>query len=354
MDIYRKLLDMTKKIFLIRLLIVLLVIVATISVVYIKITINSKSKKTNQQSVNPPKIENYFGNNLKINYDLDKNAFNNFPTTLSYIVQTMLEGFTQEDLNKIASSFGFSNNPLEFNDVKDGKIYIWNNDRYNLVIYSKLRNIEFTPSFNTESMIKTSPNKQLSDNDYKNMAINLLSEKLNIDKKSLKFSNFVYLKIEKGLEGFRVTTKEDSEITQVNLYSSEGPLPIFTVNPRNSQVYIQFTKDGEILSISASFNSKYGLSETEYKIKDYKEVIETFDDSVLVSLNDSNVNLPGLAPEDIKNILVNKISLVYLQENSTNKILQPVFLLEGNATVKGFDNEITASLYLPAFSLKVN
>ncbi|AKM83098.1 MAG: hypothetical protein UR17_C0001G0291 [Candidatus Woesebacteria bacterium GW2011_GWF1_31_35] len=349
--LYRRIIKM-RKLNLKSKLIILLIIISIASSVYVIFSSKNKVDTSKQQFITPPKIENYFGNNLKITHSLKKENFDNFPKNISYLKQSSLNSFTQVEMDKISKNFGFTISPLEFNDIKNGKIYIWNGDKYSLIIYSKIRKIEVTPAVNPKSMIDNAINKQLSDEDYKNIAINLLSEKLNINKDSLKFSNFAYLKTEDGLENFRKTTKEDAEITQVNLYSSSGTLPIFTTNPQNSQIYVQFTKDGEILNLEASLYSEYKLGEIEYKIKDYKEVIETINDSVLVSLNDSNVNLPDLKSEDIKNITIGKVSLVYLQESLTSEIIQPVFLLEGMASVKGFDKEITASLYLSAYSKK--
>lgn len=330
----------------------MLVVLSTLSILYILTSSKKVPKKTEQQFISPPEIENYFDSNFKINESFTKNDFKEFFPTLPYLKQSTLGLFAQIDIEKIANNFGFTISPIEINDVTNGKFYVWNGDKFSLLVYPKIRKIEYTPSTNPILIINNSLNKQLSDEDYKNLAINTLSEKLNINKSNLKFSNFVYLKTEEGLENYRITTKEESEITQVNLYSSPGLLPIFTLNPQESQIYVQFTKDGEILNLEASLFSEYNLGEIEYKIKDYQEVIDTLSESVLVSLNDSNVNLPDLKSEDIKSININKISLVYLQESLKVEILQPVFLLEGTASVKGFDNEITASLYLPAYSNK--
>lgn len=348
--IYLKIMNKIKKINIKRVVIILLVIISILSIIYIISSSNNKKITINKQFISPPKIENYFGNNLNITQDLNKSDFNNFPKTLSYLKQVGLSPFTPDEMNKIATSFDFTISPLEFNDIKEGKIYIWNSDRYSLIIYSKSRKIELTPAFNPTNLINTAPNKQLSDEDYKNLTMDILVEKLGINKGLLKFSNIIYLKNEEGLEFYRKTTKEESQITQVNMYSTEGSLPIFTTNPQESQIIVQFTKDGEILNIKASLYSGYKQSEIEYNIKDYSEVVKTINDSVLVSLNDSNVNLPDLKPEEIESINIKNISLVYLQESLTSDMLQPVFLLEGTAKVKEFDNEITASLYLSAYS----
>lgn len=333
-------------------LLVVLVILSLVSVVYIVFSSNKNVITNQKQSVSPPKLQNYFGNTLKINQTLISDDFSNFPKNLPYLKQNRLNPFTATEMNSISNNFGFTIKPTEATDVNSGKFYIWNNDKYSLIIYSDIRKIEITPSYNPVPKMATILNKQISDDGYKNLAVNLVSEKLNINKDSLKFSNFIYLKTEKGLEGYRQTTREDSEIIQVNLYSSEGVFPIFTLIPQDSQIFVQFTKDGELLNMKASLFSEYKKGETEYKIKSYNEVLETINESVLVSLNDSNVNLPDLKSEDVGNININKVSLVYLQDNLTSEILQPVFLLEGTASVKGFAQEVTASLYLPAYSKK--
>lgn len=343
---------MIKKLNLKTKLIIFMAIVSIISVIYIVSSQDKTPNKIDKQFINPPELSNYFENELTINHSLNEKDFTNFPKTLPYLKQSPLTPFTKIEMENIASNFGFKISPIEIDDTMDGKFYVWNSDKYSLIIHSQIRKIEITPSFNPTGLIRSSFNKQISDEGYKNLAINLIFEKLNINRDFLKFSGLMYLKTEEGLENYRITTKEGAEITQVNLYTSDGSLPIYSVIPYDSQIYVQFTKDGELLNLKASLFSEYKMSDIEYNIKTFTEVVDTINESVLVSLNDSNINIPDLIPTDIKNINIEKLSLVYLQESFTTEILQPVFLLEGSALISEYNSEVTALFYLPAYSKK--
>ncbi len=343
---------MIKKIKLKTILIILFVLVSVASLFFIFYSNNKKVETPKQTGFPSLKMDSYYKGNPAIEMSLKDTDFDNFPKFLPYLKQEPLNPFSLSEMSTIAANFGYKTDPFEANDVTKGKFYVWSGDTFSLIIYSKIRNIEHTPSINPKPLIENAINKQLDDNYYKNLAINLVSEKFGVSKDNLKFSNFIYLKTESGLENYRVTTKEDSEITQVNLYFSGGSFPIFTTTGLNSQIYVQFTRDGEVLYINASFFSEYKNGENEYKIKDYNEVKETIKDAILVGLNDSNVNLPDLKSGDIRKIKINSVSLVYLQDSLSSDVLQPVFLLQGTASVTGFVNEISASLYLPAYSNK--
>ena len=251
-------------------------------------------------------------------------------------------------MNTIALNLGFNKAPTETTDVKNGKLYIWNSDEHSLVIYSQIRKIKYSPAFNPIDDINNSVNKQLTDKEYQDMALNFLANNLGLKKDVLKFSNYIYLRPEQGLELYKEVTKDSANITQLNFSYSDSKYPIYTTNAQDAQIYIQFTKDGEVLNMEASLFSEYRPAEIEYKIKDYNEVVNSLNKSILVNINSSNVNLPDIKSKDISDILIKDVYLVYLQDSLDSEILQPTFLLKGSLVMN--NNRLDASFFLPAYS----
>jgi len=329
---------------------ILLLLITVPSIVIIIFIVSKKENPTTpeKQFISPPKIENYFGDELKINQNLERKDFDDFPKSLPYLKQLKNSPFTPQEMSTIALSLGFNKTPIEITDVKNGKLYIWNNDEHSLFIYSQIRKIKYAPATNPVENINNSIDKQMTNEDYQKLALIFFSNKLNLNKDRLKFSNYVYLKPEQGLELYKETDKDKAKITQLNFSYSDSEHPIYTTNAQDAQIYIQFTKDGEVLNMEASLFSEYKPSEIEYKIKDYNEFMSTLNKSVLVNINSSNVNLPDIKSKDFSDILIKEVYLVYLQDSLDSEILQPTFLLKGSLTMNS--NRLDASFFLPAYS----
>ena len=104
-------------------------------------------------------------------------------------------------------------------------------------------------------------------------------------------------------------------------------------------------KDGEILNSEIIFPPTYNITKTKHQIKNYNQFISSINKASLVSLNDSNVNLPDLDENEVEEITITEVRLAYLLDDINSQILQPIFVLEGT-TASG----LNAILYLPALS----
>lgn len=331
---------------------ILAILIALISFVFL-IYISTKRSNTNEsqkQFIIPPKVEGAIEEKLKINSQIIKSDFSGFPKSLRYLKQTRMMPFTNKESNQVASNLELNVFPSEINDVKNGKFFIWNSSNYSLFIYPQIRKIKYAPATNPVDKINNSIDKQLPDQSYISLATSFLSEKFNLDRNLLKFSNFVYLKPNEGFELYNKSNKENSKIVQLNFYYSEAEYPIFTTNAQDSQIYIQYTKDGEVLNCEVSLFSEYKPAEIEYNIKNFDEFNSTLSEAVLVNLKNSNLNLPDIKPTDISDVQIKGIKLVYLQNNLTDEILQPVFLLDGDLSLKGENSRTEAIFYLPSYS----
>ncbi len=332
------------------LLLVVLASIVSIGFVIYKINLSKqKEQRTIERFNEPPQIPNYLGSGLPINLDLTKKDFV-FPNKLPYLSQYTKTPFTQDEIQKISSALSFNFDPLTVKDVKNGDIFIWNSDRQSLLVTPKIRKIKTVPPTSPRVLIRDAIDKKLKENQYKITADEFLNQKIPFALENLKFSGFTYLKTESGLELFRKTTKEDSQFIQLNYYQSPLDYPLLNLNPQDSQIIIQFLKDGSVLNFEGTFPSSITESQNKYPLKNYEEFVNSIEKSILVSLNDGNINLLDIKKSDLRDININKVSLAYLIDQENNEIIQPVFLLEGISNVLGHANSVSALFYLPAFS----
>ncbi len=323
-------------------------IVSILSIIFI--FFNAQKTPSNpekfQQSLNIP---NYFqGTTLPIKNDIKSSEFN-YPTTLPYLQQNNLTIFNDTTITNIASNLGFTDQPQIFDDAQKGRVLIWSGDKYSLTVTPKDNIIQFSSNSTARILVQNAIDKQLSDSDFTTLAEIFLTNKINLNKSDLKFAGFTYYKIQNGVEYLAKTDKDSSQIIQLNYSESPSKYPVLTTNPEQSQISIQFLKDGSMLTFTANLGYQLDESANQYPIKNWSQFSSEIKNSVLVSLNDNNVNLPDLKASDVQSIDINKASLVYLLDFSNQGVIQPVFLLEGQAVVVGFSSPVNASLYLPAF-----
>lgn len=333
-----------------KVVIIVLGVLALISIVYIiyKIQQNKTAVPRGerfQQSINVP---NYFqGTNLPITNNIKSSDFN-FPSSLPYL-QTSSTGFNTGTANAVANKMGFTGEPITFQDIQNGSVMIWNGENYTLTAKQKSGEIQLTSNLPTETLVANAEDKSLSDDDLKNIASSFLNGRAGLDPTQTKFIGFSYFKQENGVENLAKTDKGGAEVIQLNYYQSTSPYPILTQNPDLPQIWIQLLKDGSIYSFTANLGYNFQESQTEYPLKNYTQFSAEIGSSVLVSLNNGNINIPDLSSTDINTLQINSVSLAYLLDFGSQGILQPVFLLEGKASVNGFSTPVDVSLYLPAF-----
>lgn len=257
----------------------------------------------------------------------------------------------KEEATFIAKQIGFSKEPMEFNDVENGKLLIWNGDNYDMTVYLKLGKIKISPSYNPLEKIKTAPNKQINEEEKIKIAKDFLKEKIGIPENKITHTNIHYLKFEEGKELFTETNKENAEIFQINFTQLFNNIPLITSSPNNYLSYVQVIKDGTII------NSEINLIEIVEPIETHKLKIIDFEDfnnkvgeSVLISLNNGNINIPDVKKTDITKITIEKAEIAYLLDDIKQSEFYPVFVLTGKCKLKTITSEVKAILYLKAYS----
>lgn len=331
-------------------LIILTGIIFIVSVTIIILLVSNKKQtaptENFQQKIDIP--NSLSDSTLQIENNITGLDFN-FPSILPYVQQINTSILQNSDINKIAINLGFTSDPLKMDDAVNGNVSIWNGDRYSLIIIPKINNVQLSSNSTARTLVQNSQDKKIDDKQFESMAQDFLTTKIGVNPSILKFSNFTYYKIANGAEYLTKTTKTEAQIVQLNYSQSPSVYPIFTANPDESQFSIQFLKNGDILSFKGNVGLNFQLSPNEYPLLTFNQFSQNLDKSIIVSLNDNNVNLPDLKGNQISNIQANKASLVYLLDTPNQQNIQPVFLIEGTASVIGINNPVRLLMYLPAF-----
>lgn len=333
-----------------KILLAVLLSFAAASIVFIVYKIKANKQVTApvekfQQNLNIP---NYFqGSKLKVANNIKGSAFK-FPQKLPYLQQAGVPPMSMEEAKKIASNLGLSGDPLIVSGVEKVSSLIWNGDKVSLIITQSTNNIQVVSSVSVRSLVANGLGSGLAGEKYLSLAQDFMANRMDMDPPSLHFSGYSYFKVQDGVETFVKGTKNDYDVVQLNYYSGSASLPIVTTNPDEPQIYIQFLKDGTLVSFTANLGSSLQSSPNEYPLKNYDQFSQELDNGIIVSLNDNNINLPDLKSSSISNVKVDNVSLVYLLTSPTDTVIQPVFLIQGTADVLGSGN-VALSMYLPAF-----
>lgn len=311
---------------------------------------NNKKESNNEVFQRSLDVPNYFRESkLPIENNISEKDFV-FPLSLPYLKKVSTQIIDLSTAKEIATRLSFTPDPLTANDIQNGTIMIWNNDKYSLIITPKINFIQYSSNSSIRESIQITKDEKLSDAKYQSIATNFLTDKIGINPQKINFSGFSYYKTTSGVENLAKTSKDQAEVIQINYTLGSLDYPILGVNPNESQIYIQILKDGTIYYCKGNIGIEYQKSLNNYPILNYNEFSESLSQSIVVSINENSVNLPDLNSGDITNIKINTISLVYLLDNIENENIQPVFLLEGTANVTNVGNSISIQMYLPAFS----
>lgn len=345
MEFIYKIIDIAKR----KKVVILVVFVVLLFIYIFSIRKGGTSETATKQFIKPPEVQNYFGNSYKINLETSKKDFI-FPEELPYLKQNKLPPFSNEYINSISKNNSFNSDPIEIKDATFGKFYIWNNDKHSLFLYPAIRKIKISPSYNPTDEVKSAIDQKLTNEEYINLSKDILINKLELDSKKLKYLNTIKLEYSEEAEVFKPTEDVSFDVTQLNFYLSTAEYPIYLLNGQDSQIYLNFTKTGGLLNLEAYLYSDYTPSDIKYRLRNFDEVKNSIKESVILNLDKATTNLPDLDSNDIKDVSINKISLIYLLEGYETDIIQPVFLLEGTSLVTGFSTRIPVTMYLPAFS----
>jgi len=303
-----------------------------------------RDKENFLSSLPQPNIHQEYKGNTELTLELSESEFD-FPNNLPLLERQSTIEITPEDVTSLSLRLEFVDKPIISKDQIRGNIYIFNNNTNSLIVIPQIGNIKYTPNKQAESIIANAINKQLTDKNITNIAKDFLLDKIEIPNNNLTHVDTTFLTLNKTLESYQKTSKEAAVLYQVNFSPIYQKLPLVTLNPLNTPYTVQVMKDGAILNSEIVFPPTYKTTNTKHKIKNYNQLQDSLNEAYLVSLNDSNVNLPDLDENEVEEITITEVKLAYLLNDIDNQILQPIFVLEGTTA-----SDLNAILYLPAIS----
>ncbi len=297
---------------------------------------------TEQAGENPipsPQFANQYPDgkpNTRVQLAIQK--FPAFPKT-GNVYEIKNEGYSDQQISQLASEIGFTKKPALYDSKIDGKIYIYSQDGVgSLRVEAKGRMIDFkgdTPP--TENISGTINNEEIS------KAVFAFLEKIKIiDTNSLSLKTASAVNIDEpgsGKPANAINAQFTKKVDELPLYASTFDTGVVTATLNNKKEIIALYVDdiGEL------------TEKGRYAIKDESEFKETLGEAIVQSLYGKNITSEyDTTVFAVTSVLVNQIELSYVQDTTQN-ILQPVFVLRGNA-VLNTGGGAQAVLYLPALS----
>lgn len=308
-------------------------------IAYIVVTEESKKR----QSLAPkPIIPDTIEEQLPITFSNELNNIK-FPSSAPLLALSP-SPFENDYINLISINLGFEAKPTTFKDIKEGVKYIWNENNSYLLITPNNSSIEYGKNYYRPPEVV---NKQLGNESITQIASDFVINNVLIPEEQIRVASVDYYDINPNAEGFLKASKENAVLFQVNFAYSISDYEILTLIPDQPLIFVRILRDGSIYNAQIIFHKTVIPTKTKYSLKNLNDISNSLDDLILVSVINNYVNVPSLKINDISEVVIDSIELVYLLDKSQADTLHPVFLLEGDIKISGYSNT-RAQFYLPA------
>ncbi len=289
----------------------------------------------------PQKIDSY-QTQAVINYSSLENKLDNLQTEAD-VFQVSPLIYSDQEIIEIARKLSFNDPPIVFQDQENNShIYNWDNEE---------KSLEINLAFNQIIYHLKNPNLQqtnlenLSFNESENLAYEFLSS-INLlppEEINLKREGISYIKsLENGFK--QVTSVEEADLIKIDfgyyLNQTEIDGPFITLFLNGNKQITDFNYQTSFKKIELL--DKYPLK-TKEEIKRNLKTIESIN---YLSLPNS-YGPTEADSENITNIYLDNIKIVYYKNIYTQSYLQPFFFINGQAILKD-GTQAEVGLYLPA------
>lgn len=266
----------------------------------------------------------------------------NIPETLPrYTVR--LSPMSSEQTASIGRGLGFTSEPVLYTGGQYGETYVWRSaETGRLRVVPTLWLIDFISSAEIDITQAVLPN----DETLTKKAQTFLTEKRLIDPSLIRFSEVRFLLATE--ETSRSTSRNDANRVEVLFNENINGYNVVNQMPGAGTISVGMNRRGDIVSAIVDRTGQLDVID-QLPLKTFTELELSLPRTKLQLLDGQAFDAVQRAPEVvIKRITVESARVAYLQEsNPTQQLLQPIFSLEGTATL---DDGLTvpALLYLPA------
>lgn len=282
-------------------------------------------------------------------YDVlfSETEFAKFPQTLP-VYQT--KKFTEEEIisryNKTVNGLGFLGNPEE-QQRPDGKYLIWRKEENYLGVNMSSGQFTFSGKvsldFSLESQTFTSSQIQ-----------NLLKEKLiswELISEEAKIEEIKGFGVA-GLELIPVPNLSQAMVFQIVIKPDFEDYPLVGLGPAKNLIEAKVDYQGILLSLFFNLHQVDKEAINHYPIKSFEETTKEIKGGQaqviqVLTTEQEERSLPSL--EEILSVKFSSISLAYYETTEAQEFYQPIFLLQGNISLKEGET-LQASFILPAIS----
>ncbi|HLE49098.1 MAG TPA: hypothetical protein VI819_03675 [Patescibacteria group bacterium] len=315
-----------------------ILIIIIFAIVLLIATLSRRSQKNIKPNLNPPAIPKPYTETLPIqeiqeSFDL--------PSQLP-LIEIRFIPISRDYVNKVKDNLGMESEVKTTNDYNDGLKYYATSETQSLWITPKTGQVNFY------SVTQTVSTEVLSESVYNDLAERFLSEKLDIKSKVFIPSEIKYLKINPGDSdsGYISGSKDDFNFVEVDFGFSEPKYLPYLYTPIVPASFVILSKNGEVSKADVTAINSINIIDN-VDLKNMEEIKETLSDASLIGVDGVYMSVSDINPNDLKNISITKIQVVYLIDENITPVLQPVYLLEGNIELTGTDAK-KALMYLPA------
>lgn len=322
-------------------IIVLLVVLVALALFFV---IRARRQIVPAPSLPKPSIPRTTSGEFEIQFSISKKDFK-LPNSAP-ILERGESTYSPSEIQKVAQNLGIEGEPQKAKDTIEGDIFIYQNETAYLIATPQKGKMEYR--------LLTTPNtinKQLSDSALTKIASDFLTQNGFTSSDKIKFTSILPLKAGVS-EGLRPIDKQSASFYQVNFSPKVSGFDVLTTNPLNSPVYVRVLPDGNILGVSVNKFDSIREGTEKFRLKNFDQIIASTKDkeAIVVSLDQGNLSSSDLPANTSKKATVTEIGLAYLLDPGNPTLLQPVYVLKGEAEIGGLPNNIEAVFYLPALA----
>ncbi len=328
---------MIKKYFLIG-----LITLTTISVIFI-FFISRQKRESPQIAPQKPNIPSAITGTLPINIAIDKSNFD-FPPELPTL-SISLKNIDKTYIESLSNKLGLGTGLNQFDDVNEGvKYYTDDGDRF-FVATVKTSIIKYGMSF---SRVPVTQSENISNEEITKIATKFITENGLYREDQIKAQPVIYFKEDSTSEGLEETDRKSAQLFQVGFAFKSSSYQIVKDSSEGQQIFVQILPDGTIFNSEILLINDIQEGFTKYPLKTYEDLNTSLNQAKLISLTGAYISPLDLTIDDIQNLKIEKIRLVYFLEKGKENLLQPIYILEGPAEISKSSANY-ATVYIPAY-----
>ncbi len=256
---------------------------------------------------------------------------------------------SRAEMEFLAQGLGFTKDFEALDDTVHGRIFRWVGNSRTLTMPEDRRSFEFYHNFPLEFL--ESRNAPLpTEEDAKAVADSFL-ESQGLFNGFLQNADVSIRPLKLGIQTKDVVPWSDADVVEVDYSIYLDEIPLYIGNePSTTAVLMWLGPGGEVLSLHYNFLGEPEEDLGEYPLKSTETILELLKDQEASVLRYGAPGRYDVAPsmEDLENVSVRNIRLIYFRKRQAQYYLQPMFMIEAESSISGIDVEII--LLLPAVS----